>query len=73
MTCRFCQAQSSSSTAGLSLALFPDYPATRPPNPTQPDPTRPAGILVFSQQTTISLRLVQDNIKTSSRMLKDYL
>ena len=27
--------------AGLSLALFPNYPATRPGRPGRPDPTRP--------------------------------
>ena len=38
--CLFPQAQSSSNLAGLSLALFPDYPATRPDHPTRPpDPT----------------------------------
>ena len=32
---------------GLSLALFPNYPTTRPPHPTRPDhPT--AGIVDFS-------------------------
>ena len=41
-----CQAQSSSSTARLSLSLFSIYPATRH------DPTiRPAGTIVFNQQT----------------------
>ena len=25
--------------AGLSIALFPNYPATRPSRPTRPDPT----------------------------------
>ena len=36
-------------TAGLSLALFPNYPATRPGRPGQPDPT---GIVFLSNIST---------------------
>ena len=37
----FAKLSQATAPAGLSKALFPNYPATRPDRPDRPDPTRP--------------------------------
>ena len=52
--------------AGLSIALFPNYPATRP-DPTRPDPT---GIVFFQQYLILYLMQFSHNqAKLSSSQL----